>query len=557
MELKHRSKSVTEGDERAAHRAYLRDLGLSDEEISKPFIGIINSWGEFHPGHAHLRSLAEEVKKGVLAAGGYPFESNTIALCDGLTMGHKGMKWVLPSRELIADSVELLAEGNRFDALVLIASCDKIVPGMLMGAARVDIPTIMLTGGPMSPGYVRSEGKQIYSTQAREYLGKLRKGEISEEQFFEAECVAAPTYGSCAAMATANSMSCLAEVLGMSLPGCGTALAVESKKRSLAIKTGKQIVEVLKSELTPSQVMTKDALENAVVAVMALGASTNCVLHLLAIAEELGIPLSLNDFDRIGKQTPHVADVLPSGKYFVADLERAGGIPAVLKEIEPLLHTDAITITRKTIRENIEDAKVYNRAVITPMDEPVHTQGGIAILYGNLAPDGSVIKQSAVPEEMMVHEGPTKVYESEEEVMAALLNNQVVPGDVIVIRYEGPKGGPGMREMLMPTATLVGLGLGSSVALVTDGRFSGATRGPCVGHVSPEAADGGAIALVREGDIISINIPERSIELKVAEEELMERRRTWRGPQIKKTRGFLKLYAERASPAHLGARLQR
>lgn len=557
MELKHRSKSVTEGDERAAHRAYLRDLGLSDEEISKPFIGIINSWGEFHPGHAHLRSLAEEVKKGVLAAGGYPFESNTIALCDGLTMGHKGMKWVLPSRELIADSVELLAEGNRFDALVLMASCDKIVPGMLMGAARVDIPTIMLTGGPMSPGYVRSEGKQIYSTQAREYLGKLRKGEISEEQFFEAECVAAPTYGSCAAMATANSMSCLAEVLGMSLPGCGTALAVESKKRSLAIKTGKQIVEVLKSGLTPSQVMTKDALENAVVAVMALGASTNCVLHLLAIAEELGIPLSLNDFDRIGKQTPHVADVLPSGKYFVADLERAGGIPAVLKEIEPLLHTDAITITRKTIRENIEDAKVYNRAVITPMDEPVHTQGGIAILYGNLAPDGSVIKQSAVPEEMKVHEGPTKVYESEEEAMAALLDNQVVPGDVIVIRYEGPKGGPGMREMLMPTATLVGLGLGSSVALVTDGRFSGATRGPCVGHVSPEAADGGAIALVREGDIISINIPERSIELKVAEEELMERRRTWRGPQVKKTRGFLKLYAERASPAHLGARLQR
>lgn len=557
MELKHRSKSVTEGDERAAHRAYLRDLGLSDEEISKPFIGIINSWGEFHPGHAHLRSLAEEVKKGVLAAGGYPFESNTIALCDGLTMGHKGMKWVLPSRELIADSVELLAEGNRFDALVLMASCDKIVPGMLMGAARVDIPTIMLTGGPMSPGYVRSEGKQIYSTQAREYLGKLRKGEISEEQFFEAECVAAPTYGSCAAMATANSMSCLAEVLGMSLPGCGTALAVESKKRSLAIKTGKQIVEVLKSGLTPSQVMTKDALENAVVAVMALGASTNCVLHLLAIAEELGIPLSLNDFDRIGKQTPHVADVLPSGKYFVADLERAGGIPAVLKEIEPLLHTDAITITRKTIRENIEDAKVYNRAVITPMDEPVHTQGGIAILYGNLAPDGSVIKQSAVPEEMKVHEGPTKVYESEEEAMAALLDNQVVPGDVIVIRYEGPKGGPGMREMLMPTATLVGLGLGSSVALVTDGRFSGATRGPCVGHVSPEAADGGAIALVREGDIISINIPERSVELKVAEEELMERRRTWRGPQIKKTRGFLKLYAERASPAHLGARLQR
>jgi len=343
----------------------------------------------------------------------------------------------------------------------------------------------------------------------------------------------------------------------MSLPGCGSAPAIYAKKRILAVKSGKQIIEVLKAGLTPSKIMTRDSLENAIVAVMALGASTNCILHLLAITEELGYQLSLQDFDRIGKQTPHVANVWPSGKYYVADLEQAGGIPAVLKEIEPFLHTDTITITGKTLGENIKDAKVYNRDIITSRDNPVHKQGGIAILYGNLAPDGAVVKQSAVPEEMMTHEGPAKVYESEEEAMAAMLNNQVLPGDVVVIRYEGPKGGPGMREMLMPTATLMGLGLGSSVALVTDGRFSGASRGPCVGHVSPEAADGGPIALVAAGDLISINIPERRLELKVSEEELQERYRKWPGTMVKESRGFLKLYAEKASPTHRGARLQR
>ena len=557
MELKHRSKVVVEGDERACHRAYLRDLGLSDEEISKPFIGIINSWAEFHPGHMPLRSFAEDVKKGVLAAGGIPFESNTIALCDGLCVGHSGMKWVLPSRDLIADSVEILAEANRFDALVLMAACDKIVPGMLMGAARVDIPTVMFTGGAMLPGYIPSENKRILSSTAREYLGKFRKGEVSKEEFLEVECAAAPTLGSCAGMATANSMSCLAEVLGMSLPGCGSAPAISAKKRTLAVKTGKQIIEVLKAGLTPSKIMTMDALENAIVAVMALGASTNCILHLLAIAEELGHQLSLQDFDRISQRTPHVVNVWPSGKYYVSDLEEAGGIPAVLKELAPLLHTDAITITGKTLGENIKDAMVYNRDIITSRDNPVHKQGGIAILYGNLAPEGAVVKQSAVPEEMMVHEGPAKVYESEEAAMEAMLSNKVVPGDVVVIRYEGPKGGPGMREMLMPTATLMGLGLGSSVALVTDGRFSGASRGPCVGHVSPEAADSGPIALVADGDIIAINIPERRLELKVSEEELQERYRKWPGPKLKESRGFLKLYAEKASPTHQGARLKR
>jgi len=426
-----------------------------------------------------------------------------------------------------------------------------------MGAARVDIPTIMFTGGAMLPGYIPSENKRILSATAREYLGKFRKGEVSKEEFLEVEYAAAPTFGSCAGMATANSMSCLAEVLGMSLPGSGTAPAVLAKKRSLAVGTGKQIIEALKAGLTPSKIMTKDALENAIVAVMALGASTNCILHLLAIAEELGYQLSLQDFDRISQRTPHVANVWPSGQYYVADLEQAGGIPAVLKEIAPFLHMDATTITGKTLGENIKDAKVYNRDIITSRDNPVHKQGGIAILYGNLAPDGAVVKQSAVPEEMMIHEGPAKVYESEEAAMEAMLNNKVLPGDVVVIRYEGPKGGPGMREMLMPTATLMGLGLGSSVALVTDGRFSGSSRGPCVGHISPEAADGGPIAFAADGDLVSINIPQRRLELKVSEEELQERYRKWPGPKLKESRGFLKLYAEKASPTHQGARLKR
>jgi len=557
MELKHRSKVVSEGDERACPRAYLRDLGLSDEELAKPFIGIINSWAEFHPGHAGLLQFAEEIKKGVLMAGGVPFECNTIALCDGLCMGHTGMRWVLPSRELISDSVEILANANQFDALVLIGACDKIVPGMLMGAARVDIPTIMFTGGAMLPGYLRSENRQILSTTAREYLGKFRRGEVTREDFLEVECSAAPTFGSCAGMATANTMSCLTEVLGMSLPGCGTVPAVEAKKRTLAVQTGKQIMELLRSGLIPSEIMTRDALENAITAAMAFGGSTNCILHLLAIAEELGHELSLKDFDRISLKTPHITDIWPSGKYFIADLERAGGIPAVLKEIEPLLHPEALTVSGQALGENIKNARVYNREVILPRDKPAHREGGIAILYGNLAPQGAVVKQSAVAEEMKVFTGRARVYEAEEDAMKAMLSGEVVPGDVVVIRYEGPKGGPGMREMLMPTATLVGLGLGSSVALVTDGRFSGASRGPCVGHISPEAADGGPIALVKNGDAISIDIPQRRLELKISEAELEKRRQEWPGPRIKEVRGYLKLYAEKASPSHRGARLQR
>lgn len=387
--------------------------------------------------------------------------------------------------------------------------------------------------------------------------GNYAWGKISKEELEETEQGAQPTLGSCSNMGTANSMSCLSEALGMSLPGCGASLAETSKKRLLALETGKQIIEVLRSGLTPSKIMTEVALKNAMTATMALGGSTNCILHLMAIAEELGYKLLLEDFDRISRRTPFLTNVWPSGNYFIKDLDQAGGTPAVLKEIESLLHTDAITITGKTLGENIKDAQVYNRDVIYSLDKPLKKQGGIAILYGNLAPDGAVVKQSAVVEEMMVHEGPAKVYDSEEEACQALMNGRVVPNDIIIIRYEGPRGGPGMREMLTLTAMLTGLGLGNSVSLVTDGRFSGSTRGPCVGHVSPEAVDGGLIALVNTGDLISINIPARRLELKVSDEDLKRRRSRWSGPKLKEIKGFLKLYAEKASPSHQGARMQR
>ena len=557
MVLKDRSRIIVEGDERTGHRSLLRALGLSDEELSKPFIGIINSWSEFHPGQIVLRSLADDVKKGVLAAGGIPFECNTISLCDGLCQGHSGMKWVLPSRDLIADSVEVLAEGNRFDAIVLMASCDKIIPGMLMGAARVDIPAIMFTGGASLPGFARAEGTHIAHSRMREYVGELRRGKISKEDFQETELAAQPTFGSCSNMGTANSMACLSEALGMSLPGCGTSPAVTSKRRLLALETGKQIIAVLKSGLNPSKIMTEAAFANAITAMVALGASTNCILHLMAIAEELGYKLSLEDFDSISRRTPFLTNVWPSGKYFISDMDQAGGTPALLKEIESLLNPETITITGKTLGDSFKNAVVYNHDVIASMDKPLRKQGGVAVLYGNLAPDGAVVKQSAVVEEMLIHEGPARVYDSEEDACQALLNNKVVPNDIMVIRYEGPRGGPGMREMLTITAILTGLGLGNSVSLVTDGRFSGSSRGPCVGHVSPEAVDGGPIALVNEGDLISINIPERSLELKVSDEELKRRRSQWSAPKQKEIRGFLKLYAENASPAHLGARMQR
>lgn len=553
MRLKHKSYEIVEGDERAGQRAYIRALGLAEQEISKPFIGIINSWAEFHPGHVPLRSFAEEIKKGVLIEGGIPFESNTIALCDGLCMGHKGMKWVLPSRELIAASVETLAEGNRFDALVLLASCDKIVPGMLMGAARVNIPAIIFTGGGMSPGYSRSEKKYILGSHVKEYLGSIVSKKISRKQFYEAECVAAPTFGSCAGMGTANSMSCLTEVLGMSLPGCGSLPCFYSKKRNIALNTGKKIMELLKKNIKPSDILVKDSFNNAIVAMMALGCSTNSVLHLMAIARELGFEIPITEFDEISKIIPYITNIWPSGEYFITDLENAGGVPAVLTEVKNFLNTEVLTVTGNKLKESLKGKKVYDNKVIRPLQYPLRNEGGIAILFGNLAPEGAVVKQSAIIEKMKIHEGKAIVFDSEEEAMQSMLNNKVRPGDIVVIRYEGPKGGPGMREMLMPTATLVGLGLGNSVSLVTDGRFSGATRGPCIGHVSPEAAEGGNIALIKNGDIISINIPNRTIELKISECELKKRRILWKRPKIRETKGFLKLYAAHSCSASKGA----
>ena len=548
-----RSREIVEGDERGSHRGYLRAVGIADEEMGKPFIGVINSWNEFHPGHAHLPGLAQEIKSGIWSAGGVPFEINTISLCDGLSMGHEGMKWVLPSRDLIADSVEVAAEGNRFDGLILLASCDKIVPAMLMAAARVDIPAILVTGGAMSPGYHRASRSYLVASDVREGSGKFRKGEISHEELLEIEHASCQNLGSCSIMGTANSMSCLVEVLGMSLPGCGSSHAEVAEKKLIAFRSGKQIVKLIEGNIRPSQILNERAIANAMVALMAMGASTNCILHLLALGEELKRPIPLAEFDRISRKSPHLVAVRPSGKYLFKDFDQAGGVPALLKELTPLLHLEVATVNGHSLGENIKKAKNFNPEVLRPLSDPLAPEGGIAILKGTLAPDGAVVKQSAVAAPMKVHQGPALVFESEEEAMEGLLQGKVKPGQVMVIRYEGPKGGPGMREMLMPTSALMGLGLGNSVALVTDGRFSGASRGPCIGHVSPEALDGGPIALVQNGDPILIDIPQRKLELLISPTELKARRKKWTAPEIRAPRGYLRLYAQQVGPSHRGA----
>jgi len=557
LELKHKSKEIVEGDERVHHRGLLRSLGLTGEDLKKPFIGVINTWSEIHPGNVHLRGLAREVKAGVLSAGGMPFEVNTIALCDGICQGHDGMRWVLPSRELIADSMEVVANANRFDALVFLVSCDKIIPAALIAAARLDIPSIVIAGGPMMPGYHKRRGEFIYGNHVRKALMKYKQGKISEEEFEEVETCAYPGPGSCAMMGTANSMACISEALGMSLPGSGTAPAVDIKRKHLAKKTGRQIIRLLGEGILPSQIMSPQAMENAITAQMALGASTNCVLHLLALAHELGYSLDLDVFDKISKKTPLLVNVVPSGKYFLSDFDRAGGVAALLKEVAELLDLDVLTVTGKTLGDNIKAVRVWNRQVIHSLDNPLRSEGGIAVLKGNLAPDGAVVKQSAVAREMYCHQGPARIYESEEEATHAILAGKVKSGDVMVIRFEGPRGGPGMREMLMPTSLLMASGLGSKVALVTDGRFSGATYGPCIGHVSPEAAAGGLIAVAEDGDVISIDIPNRSLELKVAEEELKKRLAGWSRPDEKIKSGYLRSYSQMVGPAHRGAVLAR
>ena len=555
MDLKHRSKAVVEGDQRASHRGFLWSLGVVGDEMKKPFIGVINTWSEFHPGHIHLRDLAAFVKSGIRSEGGVPFEMNTIALCDGFPCGHEGNKRVLPSRDLIADSIELAVEANRFDAIVLIGSCDKIAPAIAMAAARLNIPTIILTGGPMLPGFDRETRQPMTGTNARQSLVDFREGRIDESRFLEIEqsCCSGP--GSCMQMASANTMCCLIEVLGLSLPGCATAHAVDARKKQIAFESGRQVMWLLRKGILPSHIVTQASLKNAVKALMALGGSINCVIHLLAFAHEMNLPLHIDDFDKLGRETPFLANVKPSGEYLLIDFDRAGGVPGFLKELAPLLDMDVLTVTGKTLRENVSYAKVYNSKVIRSLHDPLSPEGGIVILRGSLAPGSAVVKSSAVAPEMKVHQGPARVFESEEELIEAILGKEIEHGDVIVLRYEGPKGGPGMREFLIPPIVLSSMGYGKSVALVTDGRFSGATYGPCIGHVCPEAMVGGPIAVVRDGDPILIDIPNRRLDIKISEEELEKRLSVWRPPPARFEKGFMGMYARNVGSAEEGALL--
>jgi len=549
-----RSDIIKFGVERAPHRAIWKCLGVTDEDLGKPFIGIANSFTELVPGHMHLDKLVEYVKAGVRAAGGVPFEFNTIAICDGLAMGHEGMHYSLPSRELIADSVEVMAEAYRFDGLVLLTNCDKITPGMIMAAARLNIPAIVVTGGPMLSG--RYGRRRVDVTAIFEAIGEYSAGKISLEDLRALEDYAFPGCGSCNGMYTANTMACVAESLGLSLPGCATALAVSSKKLRIAKRSGERIVEMVKENLKPSDILTRKAFENAIAVDMALGGSTNAVLHIKAIAEEAGIDLPLKIFDETARRVPHICDMRPSGPHDLEELDAAGGIPAVMSVLRDKLYLDALTVTGKTVGENIRDAVVYDSEVIRPLDKPVHSEGGIAVLFGNLAPNGAVTKVTAISQRMLVHKGPARVFDSEEDAMRAILNREINSGDVIVIRYEGPKGGPGMREMLSPTAAVAGMGLSESVALITDGRFSGATRGPCIGHVSPEAAEGGPIAALKDGDIISIDIPARRLDVELSNEEIKKRLSTWKPRPPKIFKGYLRRYWYLVQSADRGGTLR-
>jgi dihydroxy-acid dehydratase len=535
-----RSDEIKQGVERAAHRALLKADGLTDSDFSKPFIGVANSYTDIVPGHIHLQRLGAAVKQGILAAGGVPFEFDTIAVCDGIAMGHEGMRFSLPSRELIADSVEVMMQAHRLDGVVLISNCDKVTPGMLMAAARIDVPAISVTGGPMESGILR--GKKVGVNNVFEAVGKSFSGKINEQELAELESVACPGCGSCNGLFTANTMACLTEALGMSLPYCATALANGALKERIAKETGAKIVELVKKDIKPSKIMTQKAFENAVAVDMALGGSTNSVLHLSAIATEAGAKLSLATYDEIGRKVPHLCSMVPSGDYDMADLGNAGGIPALINELKPFIHYDALTVTTKTVAENVAGANVINLDVIHPLENPVHKEGGVAILKGNLAPKGAVVKMAAVSQKMMKHQGPAKVYDSEREAQQAMKRNEIVAGDIVVIRYEGPRGGPGMPEMLIPTATIAGMGLSESVALITDGRFSGATRGPCIGHVAPEAFDGGPIAALKDGDKITIDIPNRLLKVELSDKELTERLAQWKPRKPKISKGYLSRY---------------
>jgi dihydroxy-acid dehydratase len=546
---------MKKGLERAPHRSLFKALGLTDEEIGRPMIGIANSANEVIPGHLHLHQLSDAVKAGVRMAGGTPLEFFTIGICDGIIMGHEGMKYSLSSRELIADSIESMAMAYPFDGLVLIPNCDKIIPGMMMAAARLNIPTILVSGGPMLAG--EFQGREIDLITVFESVGKVKVGEMTEKDLKEVEGCACPGVGSCAGMFTANSMNCLAEVLGLALPYNGTIPAVFAERIRLGKKSGIQIMELIKKNVTPSKILTEKAFENAVTVDMAFGGSTNTSLHLPAIAREAGIKLSLQTFNKISGKTPHLCNMSPGGPYHIQDLHHAGGIPALMKELSRggLIHQGPLTVTGKSVEGNLKGKKIFNPEVIRPLERPYHPTGGLAVLFGNLAPGGAVVKQSAVDEAMLKHRGPARVFDSEEEAIKVILDGKIKKDEVVVIRYEGPKGGPGMREMLGPTSAIVGVGRDRDVALLTDGRFSGGSRGAAIGHISPEAAEGGPIAAVRNGDQIEIDIPGKKLNLLISNEELEKRLSQWKPPK-RKLKGYLKRYARLVTSANTGATFQ-
>ncbi|MDU4735490.1 MAG: dihydroxy-acid dehydratase [Thomasclavelia ramosa] len=551
-----KSDNVKKGMQQAPHRSLFNALGLTEEEMDKPLIGIVSSYNEIVPGHMNLDKIVEAVKMGVALAGGVPREFPAIAVCDGIAMGHIGMKYSLVTRDLIADSTEAMALAHQFDALVMVPNCDKNVPGLLMAAARINIPTIFVSGGPMLAG--RVHGKKTSLSSMFEAVGSYSAGKIDEEEVRYYENHACPTCGSCSGMYTANSMNCLTEVLGMGLRGNGTIPAVYSERIKLAKYAGMQIMELLKKDIRPRDIITKESMMNALTMDMALGCSTNSMLHLPAIAHEIGFDFNIKFANEISEKTPNLCHLAPAGPTYMEDLNEAGGIYAVMKEISKLnlLNLDCMTVTGKTVGENIKDAVNFDPEVIRTIENPYSKTGGLAVLSGNLAPDGSVVKRSAVVPEMMEHSGPARVFDCEEDAIEAIKGGKIVAGDVVVIRYEGPKGGPGMREMLNPTSAIAGMGLGSTVALITDGRFSGASRGASIGHVSPEAAVGGPIALVEEGDIIEINIPEYKINLKISDEEMAKRKAKWQPREPKVTTGYLARYAAMVTSGDRGAILE-
>ena len=546
-----RSDVTKKGLERAPHRALLYATGIRKQDLSKPFIGIASSFTDLIPGHVDMRLLEREIEHGVCSGGGKPFVFGIPGVCDGIAMGHAGMKYSLSSRELIADSVESVAMAHALDGLVLLTNCDKITPGMLMAAARLDIPAIVVTAGPMHSGMYRMK-RRSFVRDTFEAMAKRQKGEISEAEMENLEICSCPGGGSCQGLYTANTMACVTETLGMSLPGCATALINSAKKKRIGFSSGEQIVTLVKKNITTRKIINKQSVYNAVMVDMALGGSTNTMLHIPAIAHEAGIELKLDELDLICRKTPHITDLRPGGEYFMEDLEYAGGIPAVLKRLSSKIKNN-ITVTTNSLKNNIKDAPIYDDDIIRPINKAYHKEGGIAVLKGNIALDGSVVKQSAVAKSAMIFVGKAVCFNSEEEAMKAIMANKIKHRSVIVIRYEGPKGGPGMREMLAPTAAIAGMGLSKEVALITDGRFSGGTRGPCIGHISPEAASGGPIAIIKDGDLISIDIPKRKIELKVSKAEIEKRTSMWRPRKPKIQTGYLARYAKMVESAARGA----